>query len=131
MENCSTNVLKIVQHMFHWPFVGIRKFSLYVYNTWLEAMDAFHYFANIYCSLCSRCKQYPMSMFARILKLWWEKFFRGIWAKDIFNCTISNFWWYRLPRISNFSNLMGSCQGQSASEHLKMWRWYALLTQCL
>ena len=63
--------------------------------------------SNIYCSLRSRCKWYPVITFARILKLWREKFFRGIWAKDIFNCTISNFWWYGLPKISNFSKSYG------------------------
>ena len=103
MENCPTYVLKIVQHTFHRPFSGIRKFYLCVCNTWLEIMDAFHYFPNIYCSLRSRCKRYPVSTFARILKLWREKFFRGICAKNMFNFTISNFWWYRLPKISNFS----------------------------
>ena len=30
-----------------------------------------------------------------------------------------------------FLNPMGSCKGQSASEHLKMWKWYLLLTQFL
>ena len=75
ITNCQ---LKIVQHSFHRLFVGFRKFFLCVYNTWLEAMVAFHYFPNIYCSLRSSCRRYPVSTFARILKLWWEKFFRGI-----------------------------------------------------
>ena len=70
-------------------------------------MDAFYYFPNIYCSFHSWCKRYLVSTFARYLKLWWEIFFRGIWANDIFNCTISNFWWYGLPKISNFSKSYG------------------------
>ena len=37
----------------------------------------------------------------------------------------------RSPKLAIFPNLMGSCQGQSTSEHLKMWKWYVLLTQCL
>ena len=106
MENCFTYVLKIV----HQPLVRIRKFFLCVYNGWLETMHAFCYFPNIYCSLHSRCKRYLVCMFARILKLWCEKCFRGIWVKDIFNCTISNFWWYGLPKISNISKCYGFMQ---------------------
>ena len=131
MENCSTYVLKIVQNAFHRPFMSIRKLFLCVYNAWLETMDAFHYFSNIYCSLRSRCKRYPMCTFARILKLWREKFFTGIWAKDIFNLpsAISDVTGY--PKLAIFPNVMGSCQGQLASEHLKIWEWYVPLIQCL
>ena len=88
-------------------FCGHQKVFSLLYNTWLETMDGFHYFPNIYCSLRSRCKRYPVSTFARILKLWWEKLFRGISAKDIFNCIISNFWWYGLSNISNFPKPYG------------------------
>ena len=107
MENYSTYVLKIIQQTFHRPFVGIRKFFLCVYNVWLETMDAFHYFPNLYCSLQSGCKRYPVSVFARVLHLWWRNFSGVIWAKDIFNCTVSNFWWYGLPKISDFSKSYG------------------------
>ena len=35
------------------------------------------------------------------------------------------------PKLAIFPNVMGSCKGQLAFEHLKMWKWYVLLTQCL
>ena len=120
MENSSTYVLKIVQHTFHGPFVGIGKFFLCIYNMWMETMDAFQYFPNLYCSLRSGCKRYPMSMFARVLNLWWRNFSGGSEPRiyltvpsAISDGTVS-------PKLAIFPNLMGSCQGQSTSEHLEM-----------